>query len=43
MLYSVVTEFTSQDEATASHIVTINPKTGEVKDVMETFYYAGGR
>lgn len=43
MIYSVVTEFTSQDTATASHIVTIDPKTGNVGDIMETFYYAGGR
>eukprot|EP00029_Vermamoeba_vermiformis_P009048 TRINITY_DN4391_c0_g1_i1.p1 TRINITY_DN4391_c0_g1~~TRINITY_DN4391_c0_g1_i1.p1 ORF type:complete len:317 (+),score=46.08 TRINITY_DN4391_c0_g1_i1:66-1016(+) len=41
MIYSVVTEFTSDDYATASHLVTIDPKTGAVGELMETFYYAG--
>jgi hypothetical protein len=41
MIYSAVTEFTSGDTATASHLVSIDPKTGSVGEIMETFYYAG--
>jgi hypothetical protein len=41
-LFSVVTEFASKGYATASHLVTIDPKTGAVGDLLETFFYAGG-
>jgi len=41
MLFSAVTMFTSKNSATASHLVTIDPKSGAIGDLMETFYYAG--
>lgn len=35
--------FAGKNTATASHLVTIDPESGAIGDLMETFYYAGSR
>eukprot|EP01120_Amphizonella_sp_Union-15-10_P005907 TRINITY_DN1818_c0_g1_i1.p1 TRINITY_DN1818_c0_g1~~TRINITY_DN1818_c0_g1_i1.p1 ORF type:complete len:318 (-),score=34.94 TRINITY_DN1818_c0_g1_i1:41-994(-) len=40
-LYAVVTEFPAQFSQTSQFIVSVNPSTGALSNVVETFIYAG--